>query len=107
MFDVSQWDSLRCTPGVYDFVLEGGSPALAGSQLGLSRFVRELQRRHDKDGYVVLDQRFSAGQSVRVACGSSVGLCQGYSERQRVRVLFDILGGRKVLEYSEQDLVAA
>lgn len=103
----NRWQDVLSTPGVIDFVREGNSPALPGSQLALARFIKHLRARESKDGMVRLDTRFQVGDQVRAEGGTELFIVQGYSDYQRVRVLLNILGRQIEMRLPERDLVAA
>jgi hypothetical protein len=106
--------ALQATRGALDFVLSAGSPALEGCQAGVRRWLSSVRAREDGDGYVILDRVFRQGQSVRARLevdGSpavgAIGICEGYTEHMRVRVLFSLFGRDVRLTCGEGDLVAA
>ena len=100
------WHPLRRLPGVIDVVLDGETPAT----------VREhemayLRERFDEEGTRRLsDGRFRRGQRVRALagpCRDQTGLFDGMGARDRVSVLFEMMGRWVPVEMGERELAAA
>lgn len=99
---LSEWRQVRTLKGVFDFVRFGGQPVQVPQSV-----IDELRRHENPYGYIVLGPNFRPGQQVLVK-GGPLGICQGYGPGRRVRVLFEILGGRAVeMSYPEGEVVAA
>lgn len=99
-----RWRSVNGTVGVSHLVCHGDRPAPVDSGVIESIAARE------KDGLVQLPPaRFEVGQAVRIVDGvfaDHLGLYEGLGERDRVRILLDLLG-RKVKVMIENDAVVA
>jgi transcriptional antiterminator RfaH len=93
--EIDRWRSINGTFGVVRLLCNGNTTPLAVPD-GL---VEEIMRRCDESGAVVLPRRrLAVGEAVRVAFGPFAdleGLFQEMSGRDRVVLLFDMLG-RKV-----------
>jgi transcriptional antiterminator RfaH len=101
-----RWRSIQSTVGVARFVSNGDEPAAVPEGI-----VEGLKSREDPDGFVKLDYRprFHLGDQIRVLEGAfadCLGLFEGFSERERVTILLDLLG-RKVRVVLDSELVAA
>jgi transcriptional antiterminator RfaH len=92
--EIERWRSINGTFGVVRLLCNGDSPLAVPEGL-----VEEIMRRRDESGSVVLPpRRLAVGEAVRVAFGPFAdleGLFQEMSGRDRVVLLFDLLG-RKV-----------
>jgi transcription antitermination factor NusG len=101
-----KWSEIRATRGVVDFVRMCGEPARVRQSV-----VDKLIASHDQWGYVRFGPQFADGDRVRIEAkgvmNGQVGVCRGMSERQRVKVLFTMLGRETEVVMREQDLVAA
>ena len=101
-----RWRSIHSTIGVAHFVCNGDEPATVPDGI-----VEALKLREDADGFVKFNYRprFHAGDKIRVLDGAfadCLGLFEGFSERERVTILLDLLG-RKVRIVLDGELVAA
>jgi transcriptional antiterminator RfaH len=92
--EIERWRSINGTFGVVRLLCNGDSPLAVPEGL-----VEEIMRRRDESGSVVLPpRRLAVGEAVRVAFGPFAdleGLFQEMSGRDRVVLLFELLG-RKV-----------
>jgi transcriptional antiterminator RfaH len=92
--EIERWRSINGTFGVVRLLCNGDSPLAVPEGL-----VEAIMRRRDESGSVVLPlRRLAVGEAVRVAFGPFAdleGLFQEMSGRDRVVLLFDLLG-RKV-----------
>jgi len=92
--DVERWRSINGTFGVVKLLCRGDTPLPV-----LEGLVEEIMKRRDDSGLVLLPRRhFAVGEPVKVAAGPFAdleGLYQEMSGRDRVLLLFDLLG-RKV-----------
>jgi transcriptional antiterminator RfaH len=91
---VLQWHAARWSPGVVRIVLDGVVPAKVPDQV-----ITELRAR-ERGGVVQLPQApgLRAGDRVRVTRGPFTGLSglySGQSSRQRIEILFTLLGGQR------------
>ncbi len=101
-----RWRSIRSTFGVSHLVANGDVPALAPDDV-----IAALKAREDEKGFIKMDARpkFAAGDRVRVLAGAFMdfaGLFDGVSDRDRVAILLEMLGG-KIRVHLDADLVAA
>lgn len=101
-----RWRSIHSTVGVARFVSTGDQPTAVPEGI-----VEGLKRRENSDGFVRLDcrPRFHLGDQIRVLEGAfsdCLGLFEGFSERERVTILLDLLG-RKVRVVLDSEFVAA
>ena len=100
-----RWRSVNGTIGVSHLVCNGDRPTCVDDRIIASIAVRE-----NEQGLVKLaPQSFTPGQSVRVSCGAfadQLGLYEGVSDQDRVRILLELLG-RKVRVTVEADFIVA
>lgn len=101
-----RWRSIHSTVGVARFVTTGDEPTAVPDGI-----VEGLKSRENADGFVRLDcrPRFRMGDQIRVLEGAfadCLGLFEGFSERERVTILLDLLG-RKVRVVLDSERVAA
>jgi transcriptional antiterminator RfaH len=101
-----RWRSIHSTIGVARFVSSGDEPTAVPEGI-----VEGLKSREDPNGFVKLDcrPRLHLGDQIRVLEGAfadCLGLFEGFSERERVTILLDLLG-RKVRVVLDSELVAA
>ncbi len=104
--DHQRWRSVNGTIGVSHLISCGERPTRVDE-----RIIEAIAAREGADGFVRLSktQTFKPGQSVRVTCGAfadQLGLYEGMSDQDRVRILLDLLG-RKVRVTIEADVVTA
>ncbi|MDT3687792.1 MAG: transcription termination/antitermination NusG family protein [Pseudorhodoplanes sp.] len=99
-----RWRSVNGTVGVSHLVCHGDRPASVDECV-----IKSIASR-EKEGLVQLTPtRFDIGQAVRIVDGvfaDQLGLYEGLGERDRVRILLDLLG-RKVKVMIENDSVVA
>jgi len=101
-----QWRSIYSTVGVVRLVCNGDNPTEVPAGI-----VESLKCREDADGFVKLDTRpsFRPGDRIRVLDGAftdCLGLFDGFSDRERITILLDLLG-RKVRVALDDTMVAA
>jgi transcriptional antiterminator RfaH len=101
-----RWRAIHSTLGVSHLVCQGDAPAPVADAI-----VQQLWSRHDRAGYVRLDQapRFAPGDKVRVSDGvfsACLGLFESVTDGERVAILLDLLG-RKVKVVIDAELVEA
>jgi transcription antitermination factor NusG len=100
-----QFYSVLKTPGVVRLLMCGDQPADLGAEV-----ITEIHKRESRDGLVRLPaarQGLVKGQGVRVTKGSfcgHIGLYDGMSSHERVRVLLELLGRKVSVEMAESDL---
>jgi transcriptional antiterminator RfaH len=89
----TRWRAIRSTLGVRNLVCEGERPVPVPPGV-----VEEIQAREDAEGDVpVEDNRFRAGEEVRVSDGpltGQIGWFQRALERDRIMILLELLGRR-------------
>ena len=89
--DVERWRSINGTFGVVRLLCNGDAPMPVPDGL-----IDEIMARRDEDGAIVLPpRRFVIGEPVTVATGpfgDLEGLYEGMSGRDRVVLLFNLLG---------------
>jgi transcriptional antiterminator RfaH len=100
-----RWRSIQSTLGVSHLVCWGDRPAPVEDAV-----ISTLKAREDDNGFIKLERRagFSPGDKVRVIDGAfvdSLALVEGFSDRERVAILLDMLG-RKVRILIGADLIA-
>jgi transcriptional antiterminator RfaH len=100
-----RWRSIQSTVGVAHLVCNGDEPATVPSNV-----VEELKSREDAKGFICLERpRFAPGARIEVVDGvfsSCFGLYEGMADRDRVRILLDLLG-RKVRVVLDGEAIAA
>ena len=99
-----QWREVASTRGIVGIVMEDDTPALA-RDADIERI-----RAMEVDGLVVLPPRFIVGQRVRVSSGgyqNVVGVYNGQSSLDRVKVLLSLLGRNVCAEFREGELAPA
>jgi len=107
---VAQWYPVRWTIGVIRVLMSGEEPA------HLSDHVVEAIRRREIKGYVKLpppppkNAAIRIGQSVKILTGSFTGhfgLYEGQTDKERERVLLDLLGRQVPVTLAEGDKLVA
>lgn len=101
------WYSIKNCLGVTRVLMDGEKPAMV-----IEGIVESLQRRTDAQGAIILPRKtkFAIGQSVRIQEGpleGQLGIYDGMSGRDRVRVLYELLGRKVPCVVNERDVVAA
>jgi transcriptional antiterminator RfaH len=101
-----RWRSINSTIGIARFVCNGDEPVAVPEGV-----IDGLKFREDADGFIKLDRRpkLGVGDKVRVLDGAfadCLGLFEGFSDRERVTILLDLLG-RKVRVVLDDELIAA
>ena len=103
---VDHWYSLTGTRGVISLLRDGELPARVPSA-----DIAYLMERFGESGTKELhSSRFEPGQQVRATSGlwrDTVGKFEGLGARDRVWVLFDMMGRASRVELGERDLAAA
>lgn len=104
---VARWRSLLGTHGVAGLVMSGDHPAWVPDA-----YIDELRSRADSRGLVPLSPppKFLPNERVRCRDGAlsdKIGIFEGTAALDRVRVLFDLLGRKVLVDLPEGDLVAA
>jgi transcriptional antiterminator RfaH len=104
--EVQRWRSIFSTVGVSQLVCTGDMPTPVADGV-----VAMLKEREDAAGHIQLDQRpqFRVGDKLRILEGAfcdCLGLYDGMSDRDRIRILLDLLG-RKVRVMVDAECVAA
>jgi len=98
-----QWRECRVARGVIDFVrTTGGEPGSVPQQV-----IDGIRAAESPYGYVQFDRVFVVGDQVRVAEGTARGRVTRLLARQRVSVLFALLGKHVEISVDERELVAA
>lgn len=102
-----QWLWLRSTYGILDVLLGTEfSPARLSARL-----IASIRARESKSGVVELPtERFAHGASVRITKGvfeGRLGLYAGQSNRERAKVLLELLGGKRSIVVQERHLELA
>lgn len=105
VYIVDQWRALLSTYGVSGLLLSAGEPAKVPADVVDNIKAREV------DGVVVLSKsRFYVGQQVQVKSGPlgyELGtIHEGQRDRDRVKVLLNLLGRSCVVAVEEDNLVA-
>lgn len=103
---VQRWRSIYSTVGVSRLVSNGEFPAPVPEQV-----ISLLKARENTSGFIQMDQRpkYGVGDRIRVVEGAffdCFGIYDGMSDRERVRILLDLLG-RKVRVLLEPEAIAA
>jgi transcription elongation factor/antiterminator RfaH len=103
---VDHWYSLRGTRGVIDVLRDGDKPAAVPESE-----IHYLRERYGESGaYEITASRFRSGQSVRAVSGvwrDNVGTFESLGARDRVHVLFEMMGRKVPVELGERELAAA
>ena len=100
------WRPLLSTIGVVGLIMNGQRPAFVPHN------EIEILRSRQIDGYVVLPKappKFSVGQTINITSGvfaGFAGLFDGMNGDQRVRVLLEMLGGKRSVEIDERSISA-
>lgn len=104
-----QWYYLQTTPGVLAPIMMGDAPALMPM-----REMKALLKRCDREGVITIpkepDEVFAPGQRIRGKKGPWQGQLGVYiraSNASRVRVLFNLLGGKYELELDHSEITAS
>jgi transcriptional antiterminator RfaH len=100
-----RWRSVNGTVGVSHLICQGDRPTPVGETI-----INAIAMREGEDGLVRLAPTcsFKPGQTIRVTDGlftDQLGLYEGLADRERVRVLLNLLG-RKVRVVIESEAVA-
>ena len=103
---IDRWHCLNGTYGVIRVVCSGGVPAVVREHE-----ITRMRDQADKNGVIVLPlTKFQAGEKVRVLRGplrDHVGVIHaGMTAKQRVAVLFQMLGRETQIDIRENDLIA-
>jgi transcriptional antiterminator RfaH len=103
---VQRWRSIYSTVGVSRLVSNGDCPTPVPDEV-----ISSLKGSENTSGFIQLDHRpkFKVGDKVRILEGAfydCLGIYDGMSDRQRVEILFDLLG-RKVRVRLDADAIAA
>jgi transcription elongation factor/antiterminator RfaH len=103
----SQWHTINSTFGVSRLILNNESkPAIVQD-----RIIDDLKMKENDQGFISLPEppKFSRGENVRVVNGSFVGysgLYDGMRDRERARILINLLGQQVRVELDEKDLAS-
>lgn len=103
-----QWWHLKGAWGVSNVVMIGAEPAWVSTAV-----INELQSRQERDGLIHLpeqEERFKLNAEVAIDEGPFqyyIGLYQGMDGKERIRVLFDILGRKVVVSVPSERVSAA
>jgi transcriptional antiterminator RfaH len=100
-----RWRSIKSTFGVSHLLLRGDEPAFVAGDV-----IKLLKSEEDETGMIKMDRRarFAIGDEVHVLAGAfihSLGLFEGFGDRNRVTILLNLLG-RQVRVSLDADLVA-
>ena len=104
----SRWYCLLSTFGVIGAVMRGEQPDVMPDPA-----IYQLQMRENRDGYIDLPpapKRVRVNKEARVERGvlaGRTGLVTGMSDKDRIKVMFDVLGRKTEILVAERDLVAA
>lgn len=101
-----QWYGIRWTIGVIRLLTFDGMPAQLNDSV-----VTTIQKRESADGIIRLPKAggLRVGQKVKISQGSfadHVGIFDGMSGQDRVRVLIELLGRSVPVDLARRDIVA-
>lgn len=104
--DRQRWRSVNGTIGITHLICHGDRPAPIDEGV-----VNAIAQRESEEGFVrlMIAPSFNPGQPIRVTEGvfaDQLGLYEGVGDRERVRILLDLLG-RKVRVMIESEAVVA
>ena len=100
-----QFYSVLWMPGVVRLLMSGDRPAQLGAEV-----IAGIHKQEGRDGFVQIPtarQGLRKGEQVRVTKGSfagHLGLFEGMSSHERVRVLLELLGRKVSVEMAQTDL---
>lgn len=99
-----KWYSILGTRGVTKLLMKESTPAIVPDKI-----IENLMKREDSKGFISLDEpsKFKPGEKIRIANNSLfgyVGIYQGMKDRERARVLIEILGQSVPVDLQECDL---
>jgi transcriptional antiterminator RfaH len=102
-----RWLSIHSTIGVTRLVCAGDRPAAVPVAV-----FEALKRREDANGLIQLDHKpqFLPGDKVCVLGGAfhdCLGLCEGMTSNERVRILLELLGRKVRINLDSEMLIAA
>jgi transcriptional antiterminator RfaH len=104
----SRWYDVRWSPGVAALILgHDGRPAKVGDEI-----IAALRAREDEHGFIHLTKRrpeweFAPGDRLQIVQGAFAGhvcLFEGMTTRQRVEVLFTMLGAERRVSVARADV---
>ena len=100
-----RWDVLRSTDGVHRLLMSAPERPAELSD----RAVEGIRRCESSEGIVVLSDKFSPMSKVKTTAGAfmnMIGIYEGQRHRDRVSVLFRLLGQQTRVFVTEDNLVA-
>jgi len=98
-----RWYQVRWTPGVCRVLMDAGQPARLGDE------IMDQIRKREVAGFVKLPsvEVFKRGDKLRIRNGSfrdQVGLYEGQSGRERVRLLLELMGQKVPVDLASRDV---
>lgn len=105
-----KWRFLASTMGIQSVVMRGNDPEVVPD-----RVIKALEAKEDPEGYIALETRpanagYEPGQPVQVTDGpfqGARGLYVGQTQRDRQRILLELLGQETFVTINAADLSAA
>lgn len=94
--DATRWRPIHSTTGVIRLVTRGETPVRAPDGL-----VETMMAAVDDDGLIRMEPQFQAGERVRIVKGpfaDQLGMIETLNDRDRVRVLLDMMQSRLAVD---------